>query len=135
MKHDVAKQAANEMALTDIDKLYYDQRISPAVVTVGGEEGNIDVLTRSGVWPGDFCAPRVFVVDNVLGLSVGTLERIGRLHAFLVQKCPVAGQSTSLGTTEYVDDFLCVICLELECASRKDGGQQQPPSSTAATLP
>ena len=39
MKHDVAMQAANEMALTDIDKLYYDQRISPAVVTVGGEEG------------------------------------------------------------------------------------------------
>ena len=39
MKHDVAKQAANETAVTDIDKLYYDQRISPAVVTVGGEEG------------------------------------------------------------------------------------------------
>ena len=61
MKHDVAKQAANERALKEVDKFYFDQRIPPAVVTVGGEEGNIDVLARSGIWPGDFCAPRIFV--------------------------------------------------------------------------
>ena len=61
MKHDVAKQAANEMALKEIDKFYFDQRISLAVVTVGGEERNIDVLARSGIWPGDFFAPGIFV--------------------------------------------------------------------------
>ena len=58
MKHDVAKQAANEMARKEIDKFYFDQRISLAVVTVGGEEGNIDVLARSGIWPGDFSVLR-----------------------------------------------------------------------------
>ena len=53
MKHDVAKQAASEMAFKEIGKFYFDQRISSAVVTAGGEECDIDVLTRSGIWPGD----------------------------------------------------------------------------------
>ena len=43
-EHEVAKQAANEMVLKEIDKYYFDQRISSAVVTIGGEEGNIDIL-------------------------------------------------------------------------------------------
>ena len=49
----MAKQAANEMVFKKIDKEYLDQRISLAVVTVGGEEGNIDILAISGIWPGD----------------------------------------------------------------------------------
>ena len=57
----MAKQAANEMACKEIGKFYFDQRISLAVVTAGGEEGDIDVLARSGIWPGDFCAPRIVV--------------------------------------------------------------------------
>ena len=43
-EHEVAKQSANEMVLKEIDKYYFDQRISSAVVTIGGEEGNIDIL-------------------------------------------------------------------------------------------
>ena len=34
MKHDVDKQAANQMALKDADKVFFDQRISLAVVTI-----------------------------------------------------------------------------------------------------
>ena len=34
MKHDVDKQAANQMALKDADKGFCDQRISLAVVTM-----------------------------------------------------------------------------------------------------
>ena len=35
MKHDVDKQAANQMALKDADKVFFlDQRLSLAVVTV-----------------------------------------------------------------------------------------------------
>ena len=33
MKHDVARQAANEMALKEVDKFFFDQRISLTVVT------------------------------------------------------------------------------------------------------
>ena len=43
-EHEVAKQAANEIVLKEIDKYYFDQRISSAVVTIGGEEGNNDML-------------------------------------------------------------------------------------------
>ena len=40
MKHDVAKQAANEMALREVDTFsFVDQRISLAVVTISDEEG------------------------------------------------------------------------------------------------
>ena len=48
MKHDVAKQAANELALKDVDKESFDQHISPAVVTISDEDGEIDILARSG---------------------------------------------------------------------------------------
>ena len=60
---DVARcgQAANEMALKGVDMFFLDQRISLAVVTVGGEEGEINILARSGVWRKEFCAPRIFV--------------------------------------------------------------------------
>ena len=46
MKHDVAKQAANELALKDVDKELFDQHISPAVVTISDEEGEIDILAK-----------------------------------------------------------------------------------------
>ena len=68
MKHEAAKQAA----LKDIDKFYFDRRISPAVVTLGGEEGNIDVLARPGMWLGDFCAPRIFVKGTCSAFSART---------------------------------------------------------------
>ena len=61
MKHDAAKQAANETALKEVDKFFFDQRISLAVVTITGEEGEIDILARSDIRPWDFCAPRIFV--------------------------------------------------------------------------
>ena len=59
MKRDVAKQAANEMALKDVNKFFFGQRISLPVVTICGEEVEIDILARSGFWPGDVCAPRI----------------------------------------------------------------------------
>ena len=46
VKHDVAKQAANEIALKDVDKELFDQHISPAVVTISEEEGEIDILAK-----------------------------------------------------------------------------------------
>ena len=61
MKHAVAKQAANKMVLREVDKVFFDLRISLAVVTISAEEGEIDILARSGIWPGDFCAPSIFV--------------------------------------------------------------------------
>ena len=75
MKHDVAKQAANEMALKDVDKAIFDQRISLAVVTVFDKQGGIDILARSSIWPGNVCAPRILCEGNVLSFST----RIGRL--------------------------------------------------------
>ena len=48
MKHGVAMQAANEIALKNVDKKLLDQRISPPVVTISEEEGEIDNLARSG---------------------------------------------------------------------------------------
>ena len=48
VKHDVAMQAANEIALKNVDKELFDQHISPAVVTISEEEGEIDILARSG---------------------------------------------------------------------------------------
>ena len=56
-----AKQAANEMALEEVDQFLFDQRISLAVVTIGGDEGEIDIQARSDIWSGSFCAPRIFV--------------------------------------------------------------------------
>ena len=54
MKHDVAKQAANEMALKEVDKEFFKQRISQAVVTISGQESEIDILARSGTGLGIF---------------------------------------------------------------------------------
>ena len=48
MKHDVTKQAANEMTLKEVDKSFFDQRIPLAVGTISDEEGEIDILARSG---------------------------------------------------------------------------------------
>ena len=39
MKHDVAKRPANHMALKDVYKDFFDQRMSLAVVTITDEEG------------------------------------------------------------------------------------------------
>ena len=79
------------------------------MVTVGGEEGNIDDLAKSGIRPGDFCAPRIFVKApcSTFQPELEILERRGRPHALRVEKCPITAQGTSLGTTGYVDDFAC----------------------------
>ena len=99
MKHDVAKQAANEMAL----------RISSAVVTISGEEGEIHILARSGIWNGDCCAPRTLVkaTGSAFQPELEALEKKGILHALLVETCPITGRSMSPVTTGYVEDFAC----------------------------
>ena len=56
MRHEVAMQAANQMAPKDVDKFFFDQRISLAVVTSADEE---DFLARLHIWPGHFCPPRI----------------------------------------------------------------------------
>ena len=38
-----------EIALKNVDKELFDQHISPAVVTISDEEGEIDILARSGI--------------------------------------------------------------------------------------
>ena len=74
MKHDMAKQAANELASKEIEKYHFDQRISLAVVMVGGEEGSIDALAMSGIWPRDFCGPRIFVKATLFSLSARVVD-------------------------------------------------------------
>ena len=59
--HDVANQAANQMALKDVDKELFNQRISLTIVTTTDENNNINILERSGIWPGNVCAPRIIV--------------------------------------------------------------------------
>ena len=100
-KHDVAKQAENEMALKEIDKFFFGQRISLPVATIGGEEVEIHILARSGTWPGDVCAPRVVVKATCSAFQpeLEILEKTGRLHALHVETCPIKGQKTSLGIT------------------------------------
>ena len=87
-KHDVAEQATNDMVLKEIDKYYFDQRISFAVVAVG--EGNIDILVKSGIWPGHFCAPRNIVKATCSAFQPEqkALEKTERLHALHVERCP-----------------------------------------------
>ena len=41
------------------DKEFFDQRISLAVVTISDEEGEIDILARSGILPEDVCPSRL----------------------------------------------------------------------------
>ena len=61
MKHDVARQAANEMARKEVDFFFLTNAFLVVVVTVSDEENEIDNLARSGIWPGDFCAQRIFL--------------------------------------------------------------------------
>ena len=42
------QQAANRMALKEMDKEFFDQRIPVAIVTITDEESEIDLLARSG---------------------------------------------------------------------------------------
>ena len=61
MKDDAVKQAANEMALKEVDMFFFDHRMSLAIVTISNEEGEIDILARWSMLRGDFCAPRISV--------------------------------------------------------------------------
>ena len=85
------------MVLKEVDKAFFGQRISLAVVTPSDEEGGIDILARLCTWPGDFCAPRIFLKATCSAFQpeLEVLEKKGS-----------------------------VICWELECASRKDGNHQ-----------
>ena len=60
------------MAFKEADKFFFDQRVFLAVVTFGGEEGEIDILARSGTWPWDFCAPRIFAAGDVRSFPTRT---------------------------------------------------------------
>ena len=93
MKHDVAKQAANEIALKDVDKELFDQHISPAVVTISDEEGEIDILARSGTRHGDFCAPRFLMKATCSALQpeLEVSQKKGRMHALRVENWPITG--------------------------------------------
>ena len=57
------------------------------------------------MWPGGFCAPRIFVKATCAASQpeLEVQEKRGRVPALRVETCPVTGQSTSLGTTGYVD--------------------------------
>ena len=66
--------------------------MSPAVVIL---EGEVDILARSGMWPGDVFTWRVFFVKAT---CFSTRDKKGRLHVLRVQKCPITKQNTSLGT-------------------------------------
>ena len=130
MKHHVAKQVANEVALKEVDKLFFDLRISMAVVTISDEEGEINMLARSGMWPWDFCAPRIFVKATCSAFQpeLEALEKKRRLHALRVEKCPITGQSLSLGTTGYVYDFAC----HLLGAGVDEPERRRPPAASCS---
>ena len=96
-KHDVAKQAANEMALKEIDKFFFEQRISLPMATLAARR----LKLTSGTWPRDVCASRIVVKATCSAFQpeLEILEKTGRLHALRVETCPIKGQKTSLGIT------------------------------------
>ena len=100
MMHIVTKQAANETALKEVDKSFFDQRIPLAVGTISDEEGEIDILARSGMWPGDICAQRIFVKVRCSAFQpeLEVLDKKIRMHALCVENCPITDQSASPGT-------------------------------------
>ena len=102
MKHYVAKQAANEMALKGVDKEFIDQRTSLAVVTISDEESEIDILATSSVWPGNFCAPSIVVKATCLTFQaeLEVSEKARRMHQWYtapaVLTLPGAGRAGSV---------------------------------------
>ena len=87
---------------------------------------------RSSIWPGDFCAPRIFVKATCSAFQpeLETLERKGRLHALRVEKCHITAQGTSLATTGYVDDFECHLLGAGVC----ELDRWRPPTATPALV-
>ena len=61
VKLDVAKQAANDMSLKEVDKFFCRPAHLSSVVTTTDEDGEIDILARPGIRLGAFCAPRIFL--------------------------------------------------------------------------
>ena len=59
--HGSAKEAAHWLVLKETDRQFLDPRIFHAVVNIADEETEIDLPAGSGIWPGDCCAPRIFV--------------------------------------------------------------------------
>ena len=106
-KHEVAKQPANEMVLKKIDKEYLDQRISQRW------------WAKSGIWPEDFCAPRI-------GVKATCSACPPELHMHYALENVTTAQGTSLGTTGHVDDFACHLLRAGACES-----DRWPPSKAA----
>ena len=69
-----------------------------------------------------FCECNVFSFSTRID---GFLVKNGRLPVLSVENCPITDQSTSLGTTRYVDDFSCHLLGAGVCESQR---WRPPPS-------
>ena len=78
------------------------------------------------MWPGDFCAPRIFV-KATCSVFQSELKVLGKArHTLRVENCPIRGRSTPLGTTGYVDDLSCHLLGAVVC----DPQRWQPPTAS-----
>ena len=122
MKHDVAKQAANEMARKEVNKFF----LRPAHFPCGCDHFRRRRRNRhSGeirymAW-GRLCSAYFFVKATCSPFQpeLEILETKRKPHALRVEKCPITGPSTSLGTTGYVHDFACHL-LGAWCVERAE---------------
>ena len=86
--HGSAEEAAHWLVLKETDRQFLDPRISHAVVNIAVEETEIDLPTGSGIWPGDCCAPRIFVkaTCNAFTPALKRLKELGRCSAHRVEQ-------------------------------------------------
>ena len=93
MKHGVAKQAANELALKNVDKELFDQRISPAVVIISDEEVKL-TFWRDRAHDNEISAPPRFLKKatcSALQPELEVSQKKGRMHALRVENWPITG--------------------------------------------
>ena len=106
------------MALREIDKYYFNQRIFSAVVAVEGEEGNMDVfggvrhMARKLLCSAHLC-PNWRLWRGKGGYTRSALKNVPSQH-----------RAHQLEQQD-MRTMLRVICWELECASRTHGGRQR----------
>ena len=102
MKHDVAKQAAKRDGVPRTRQCIFRSPRSSGSGTISNEECEIDILVRSGIWHGDFCAPRIFVKATCSAFppEKEVLEK-GRKSGTrsVLKNCPITSRSTPLGTS------------------------------------
>ena len=127
MKHDVAKQAANQVTLEAVDKFFFDQRISLPVVTIGGKELKL-TFWRDQVHDQEiFANPRTVVKATCsafqpeLGRSTTLKERREYSTQHIVGNHMICGLSQA-------------ICWELENVSWKEGDHFQDTARKKKTL-